>query len=148
MLSVPGILQALATVFLKGLTGSLGEGSPFVSVPCCALWVLWMGAIVLDVGLDSVFGSFVRASLLPVALRELTIEKLSRDSGLIPVGNMPSPLDFGFHARYLVAASAGDPVSCFVDFEVRQHVFPVDVELGPEATSLIWNAPSFLMWHL
>lgn len=87
--SVHGIVQALATVFLKGLAGNPADGLPFVSVPCCSLKVVW-----LDVGLDAVFEllaqvsllsitAFTRVSLLSImAFRELAKEKLSRDPGL------------------------------------------------------------------
>ena len=76
--SVHGIVQALATVFLKGLAGNPADGLPFVSVPCCSLKVVW-----LDVGLDAVFELLAQVSLLSItAFRELAKEKLSRDPGL------------------------------------------------------------------
>ena len=63
--------------------------TPFVSVPYCALEVLEISAAVLDVSLYAVFELLVRVSLLSMALREFTIEKLLRKLGLIHVDDMP-----------------------------------------------------------
>ena len=55
-----------------------------------------MGAAVLDVALDAVFETRARAALLSMAFRELTREKLSRDSGLIHADDMPDLLKLAF----------------------------------------------------
>lgn len=73
-----------------------------------------------------------RASLLSLALRELTIKMLSRDPGLIHADDMPGPLELGFYDHYLDAGG----LRSLEDFEVCYLVLPVDVEYGPEAVHI------------
>ena len=96
MSSVPGVFQALATVFLEGLADIPGEGSPFVSVPCCTVEIPRTGAATPDVGLDAVFEPLAWASLLSLAFRELITEKLSRNFCLTHVDDMPAPRSWAF----------------------------------------------------
>ena len=85
----PWCLKVFATVFLAGFAGSPSEGSRFVVVPCCAPEILWRGAGELNVSLDAIFEPLAWVSQLSMAFRELTTERLSRDSGLDNTNDTP-----------------------------------------------------------
>lgn len=68
----------------------------------------------LDTGLDTVFQPPALASLLSMASRKLTVEKLLRDSGLIHADDMPGPFEPTFCDHYLDA----DDLSSLEVFEI------------------------------
>ena len=107
-------MQALTTVFIKDLAGSPGEDSPifFPSVPCCVFEVLWTVSAILDAGLDAVFELLAWAYLLSMAFKDLTMKKLSTDSGLIHALDMPRLLELGFRDHYLDAGALSSLENC------------------------------------
>ena len=70
----------------------------------------------------------VRVSQLSMAFRELTLEKLLRDPGLVHADDMPGPLELGFHDHYLDAGG----LNSLEDLEVCHLALPVDLEHEPE----------------
>ena len=116
----------------RGRVSTVTGTFTLTSVPCCTFGMLWTGAAVLDVGLDTVFEPLARTFLLSMAFRELALEKPSRGPGFIYAVDMPDPLEFGFHDHYLSASGA----SSLKDCEVRHLVLPVDMEYALEAAHM------------
>ena len=128
--------------FLKSLAGISGEVLPLPPASCCTLEVFWMDAIILQVGLDAVFMSFMGMVLVSVAFRDLTLEKLSGDPCLNHMDDMLSSSELGSHDHHLIVSglySLKDSKTCLL-------VLPVDMEYRPKDVNT--KASSFLMRYL
>ena len=80
----------------------------------------------LQVCFDAVLEAFARTSLWSVALRQLTVQQLSGDPGLIHANDMSCLAQLGFQDHCFNAGGLGS----LEDFEVCDFVPPPNLHYG------------------